>query len=611
MATEKRKSGSIFKGMKLTVLVEEMVNDVLVVVLEHGSKVYRGVLLDSNKRGLPSGICSAFGGSKNDNFEGGGDNGLDGSSVDKPVDMPASIFRHTYFPSMPNLATGMQAVPDRAFPKLGNNRTTRNIRLRPRQTLCSKCKSTCLDSQNGPVPVTSALASAASKQQLSSPSKQGAVKNDTKSIRKRASTIDLEPKPTKLIKVHSESCLSTKLTRSSPFIKISIGETNVMNIPPRIHELDRQISSDTEKSADEDPGEFVDSNDIDSKEKVHTNIYKKMLRHSQEERTSSDENKKSRSSAAQRKNKKSKHKPKDYDESDGDMPPNIIITENIDTSEDSEDLSENEPRKLDRVRPRLIYTWRQNKGLSPMHRSNSNESLNNRRSDSPNELIPSPLENLDGTPINEPEVKTNKRKKSALKEYKLRSRSRSLDSNPEYEITEDSAYISYEDPKSVSDRSEGCSTDADTTSDSDNSEYGDGPPGDDHVDAFKPLMMKIHTSSVSKCSIPDGRKLQTGDIVWGKVKGFPWWPGRIMTINVSQKDNAVVIRQIAQVAWFGSSTMSHISCSDLYPFLEDFKVRFNRKKRSTPYRRAIKQATIAAQSCHPHSDIDLEEFDVS
>ena len=542
-----------------------------------------------------------------------GDNRQDGTSdnTDKPVDMPASVFRHTYFPSMPNLATGMHNIPDRAFPKLGNNRTTRNIRLRPRQTLCSKCKSTCLDSQNGPVPIKSALASSAAKQQLLSPSKQGSMKNDSKSIRKRASAIDLEPKPTKLIKVHSETCLSTKLTRSSPFIKISIGETNVMNIPPRVHELDRQISSDTEKSADEDPGEFIDSNDNDSKEKVQPNSYKRMLRRSQDERTSSDENRGSRSSSLQRKSKRSKHKPKVYDESDGDMPPNIIITENIDTSEDSEDLSENEPRKLERVRPRLIYTWRQNKGLSPMHGSNSNESLDNLRADSPIELIPSPLENLDGTPIIEPEVKTNKRKKGALKEYKLRSRSRSLDSNPEYEITEDSAYISYEDPKSVSDRSEGCSTDPDTTSDSDNSEYGDGPPGDEHVDAFKPLMMKIHTSSVSKCSIPDGRKLQTGDIVWGKVKGFPWWPGRIMTINVSQKDNAVVIRQIAQVAWFCSSTMSHISCSDLYPFLEDFKVRFNRKKRSTPYRRAIKQATLAAQSCQTNSQIDLEEFDVS
>jgi hypothetical protein len=50
MATERRKPGSIIKGMKLTVVVEERVNDVLVVVLEHGSKVYRGVLLDANKR---------------------------------------------------------------------------------------------------------------------------------------------------------------------------------------------------------------------------------------------------------------------------------------------------------------------------------------------------------------------------------------------------------------------------------------------------------------------------------------------------------------------------------------------------------------------------------
>lgn len=569
----------------------------------------------------------AFNGDKTAGIEESGDNRQAFITTDagnKPVDMSASVFRHTYLPSMPQLSMNMQGLPDRAFPKLGNSKTTRHIRLRPRQTLCSNCKSTCLDSENGPVPIATALSTSASQNQLqgakiASPTKAVSLKTDLKPVRKRLSgiNVDTEPKPTKLIKVNTnrESCLTSKYTRSSPFIKISIGETNVMNIPPRFHELDIQVSSDTEKSADDrdgDPGEFIDAN----KEHIQTNMYKKMLRHSRDERNSSDENRKNRSTssaAVQRRNKKSKHRSKDYDESDGDMPPNIIITENVDTSEDSDrDVGENvEPKKLERVRPRLVYTWRQNKGLSPMHQSNSNESLDPHRLESPTELIPFPLENLDGTSLHEPDVKVNKRKSKSVKEYKLRSRSRSLDSNPEYEITEDSAYISYEDPKSVSDRSEGCSTDADVSSDSDNSEYGDGPPGDDRVSAFEPLMMKIHTSSVSKCSIPDGRKLQTGDIVWGKVKGFPWWPGRIMTINVSQKDNAVVIRQIAQVAWFGSSTMSHISCSDLYPFLEDFKVRFSRKKRSTPYRRAIKQATVAAQGCHPHTDIDIEEFDVS
>lgn len=50
MAVDERKSGSIFKGMKLTVVVEEASNDVIVVVLHHASKSYRGVLLHSTER---------------------------------------------------------------------------------------------------------------------------------------------------------------------------------------------------------------------------------------------------------------------------------------------------------------------------------------------------------------------------------------------------------------------------------------------------------------------------------------------------------------------------------------------------------------------------------
>lgn len=56
-----------------------------------------------------------------------------------------------------------------------------------------------------------------------------------------------------------------------------------------------------------------------------------------------------------------------------------------------------------------------------------------------------------------------------------------------------------------------------------------------------------------------------GDIVWGKVGGFPWWPGRVLSITASSK---------AHVAWYASKTSSLMSCDSLSPFLEDYKVRF-------------------------------------
>lgn len=50
MAETKRKYQPISKGSKHTILVEEAINDALIVCLEVGTKLFRGVLLDVNKR---------------------------------------------------------------------------------------------------------------------------------------------------------------------------------------------------------------------------------------------------------------------------------------------------------------------------------------------------------------------------------------------------------------------------------------------------------------------------------------------------------------------------------------------------------------------------------
>ena len=51
MAATTRQSGNrIYKGLILPVEIVEALSDTLVVCLEHGTKRYRGVLLDSTKR---------------------------------------------------------------------------------------------------------------------------------------------------------------------------------------------------------------------------------------------------------------------------------------------------------------------------------------------------------------------------------------------------------------------------------------------------------------------------------------------------------------------------------------------------------------------------------
>ena len=111
------------------------------------------------------------------------------------------------------------------------------------------------------------------------------------------------------------------------------------------------------------------------------------------------------------------------------------------------------------------------------------------------------------------------------------------------------------------------------------------------VSPLRPLMMRIHTRTVATGTTANGQPLTAGDVVWGKIHGFPWWPGRVGAMTESRTDGGAVVARLAHISWFGSSTVSHMPCAQLCPFLEDFALRYNRKKRGA-YKRAIKQATL-------------------
>ncbi|XP_069674097.1 PWWP domain-containing protein 2A-like [Periplaneta americana] len=117
----------------------------------------------------------------------------------------------------------------------------------------------------------------------------------------------------------------------------------------------------------------------------------------------------------------------------------------------------------------------------------------------------------------------------------------------------------------------------------------DFPPQTSH-----PLMMRISTQTVGWCVTGDGRRMAVGDVVWGKIHGFPWWPGKVLSITISRKDDGASLAPQAHVAWYGSSTSSLMPCDQLSPFLETFKTRYNKKKRG-PYKEAIRQATSEAR----------------
>ncbi|XP_042312641.1 PWWP domain-containing protein 2B [Sceloporus undulatus] len=123
-----------------------------------------------------------------------------------------------------------------------------------------------------------------------------------------------------------------------------------------------------------------------------------------------------------------------------------------------------------------------------------------------------------------------------------------------------------------------------------------------------PLTVRLHTQSVSKCVTEDGRTISIGDIVWGKIHGFPWWPARVLDINLGQKENGDPSWQEAKVSWFGSPTTSFLSLSKLAPFSEYFKLRFNRKKKGM-YRKAISEAAKAVEHLTPEIRDLLTQFE--
>ncbi|XP_053548572.1 PWWP domain-containing protein 2B isoform X2 [Bombina bombina] len=137
-------------------------------------------------------------------------------------------------------------------------------------------------------------------------------------------------------------------------------------------------------------------------------------------------------------------------------------------------------------------------------------------------------------------------------------------------------------------------------------EFCDLLPGDISVSSSSkddrkivpPLTVRLHTKSVSNCITLEGKTISVGDIVWGKVHGFPWWPARILNINVNQKEDGEPSWQEATVSWFGSPTTSSLSVSKLSSFSEYFKLRFNRKKKGV-YRKAIAEAAKATDHLTP------------
>ena len=87
--------------------------------------------------------------------------------------------------------------------------------------------------------------------------------------------------------------------------------------------------------------------------------------------------------------------------------------------------------------------------------------------------------------------------------------------------------------------------------------------------------------------------VSVGDIVWGKVHGHPWWPGKVLAISgIRNEDSKNPWNRDTHVSWFGSNTSSIMPLHSLQLFLPNFAKRHKKRKKGF-YRIAVREAQAA------------------
>uniref|UniRef100_A0A4W4ER76 DNA (cytosine-5-)-methyltransferase n=1 Tax=Electrophorus electricus TaxID=8005 RepID=A0A4W4ER76_ELEEL len=124
------------------------------------------------------------------------------------------------------------------------------------------------------------------------------------------------------------------------------------------------------------------------------------------------------------------------------------------------------------------------------------------------------------------------------------------------------------------------------------------------------------TSTTDMASQPeynDNKGYGIGELVWGKIKGFSWWPGMVVTWRATGKRQAS--HGMRWLQWFGDGKFSEVS-ADKLDSITAFSKFFNQASytKLASYRRAIFQAlevaTIRAEKTFPVCNSDNPEDQV-
>ncbi|KAG7477909.1 hypothetical protein MATL_G00074510 [Megalops atlanticus] len=120
--------------------------------------------------------------------------------------------------------------------------------------------------------------------------------------------------------------------------------------------------------------------------------------------------------------------------------------------------------------------------------------------------------------------------------------------------------------------------------------------------------------TASQPEYKDGKGFGVGELVWGKIKGFSWWPGIVVTWRVTGKRQAS--HGMRWLQWFGDGKFSEVS-ADKLDCITAFPKYFNQASytRLASYRRAIFQALEMASrragQAFPQGETDSPEEQVT
>ncbi|XP_041667947.1 DNA (cytosine-5)-methyltransferase 3A-like isoform X2 [Cheilinus undulatus] len=102
-------------------------------------------------------------------------------------------------------------------------------------------------------------------------------------------------------------------------------------------------------------------------------------------------------------------------------------------------------------------------------------------------------------------------------------------------------------------------------------------------------------SADAELEYEDGRGFGIGELVWGKLRGYSWWPGRIVSWWITGRSRAA--EGTRWVMWFGEDKFSVICVEKLMP-LSSFNNAFHQPtyNKQPTYKKAIYEVLQAASS---------------